>query len=126
MKERLKKDGRSAEDGGRSRCRKSPGYVGYKVRRKGVVFVVYILRQHVYILRHETEGIVGRDRRRVEAKVEKIKTDGNKEKIQINMIMYIVHRWEDGSASGKPDMIETTKTHQIAHILKPNRTRNVQ
>ena len=42
-----------------------------------------------YILRHETEGIVERDRRRVEGKVVKIQTDGNKEKIQINMIVHI-------------------------------------
>ena len=42
-----------------------------------------------YILRHEAEGIVRRDKRRVEGKVEKIKTDGNKEKIQINTIVHI-------------------------------------
>ena len=40
-------------------------------------------------LRRETEGIVGRDRRRVEGKVEKIRTDGRKEKIQINTIVHI-------------------------------------
>ena len=49
-----------------------------------------------YILRHETEGIVGRDRRRLEGKVEKIRTDGNKEKIQINTIVHI-----DGN-TGRP------------------------
>ena len=42
-----------------------------------------------YILRHETEGTVERDRRRLVGKVEKIKTDGNKEKIQINTIVHI-------------------------------------
>ena len=34
-------------------------------------------------------GIVGRDIRRVEGKVEKIRTDGNKEQIQINTIVHI-------------------------------------
>ena len=33
-----------------------------------------------FILRHGTEGIVGKDIRRVEVKVEKIEIDGNKEK----------------------------------------------
>ena len=42
-----------------------------------VFFVVFF-----HILRHETEGIVERDRRKVEGKVENIKTDGKKEKIQ--------------------------------------------
>ena len=49
---------------------------GIKVRRWFFYCILF------YILRHETEGIVERDRRRVEGKVEKIKTDGNKEKIQ--------------------------------------------
>ena len=77
-----------AKDGGRSRCRKSPGYVGYKMRRKGIVFC---------ILRHEV--IVGRDRR-VEGKVEKIKTSGKKKKKTINMIVHI--NGKKGRPQGNP------------------------
>ena len=50
---------------------------------KGFFFVFLIF------FRHETEGIVGRDRRKVEGKLVKMKTDGNVGKIQINTIVHI-------------------------------------
>ena len=48
---------------------------------------------------HEPKGNVGRDRRRVEGKVVKKKTDGNKEEIQINTIKYIDRKlgWPQGN-----------------------------
>ena len=45
--------------------------MGYKVKRERVFCCIF------NILRHETEGIVERGRRRVEGKLEKIKTHGN-------------------------------------------------
>ena len=68
-------------------CRKSHGSVGYKVRIESF-FCLFVF----YILRHESEGIVWWDRRRVEGKVEKIQTDRNKEKIQINTIVHVDKR----------------------------------